>query len=258
MAIRIGPNWISAALTLFSGGVAVYWPQAGILLMVAGGLVLLAGVRIEGWKFSLHWVDRKRGGQVFIGFLIMVSLLSGILWYRTFVLLHVHPEFQSVYDAVSGEIGEPTAKAEFAQADAYQGSYENANVIWLQLASFVGFYVLPNDKERKWGAQNEHVWEAPVKEADLRREFHTPKNKLPPFGGMADQWRKGLFRWIGDADWHCTFKPNGIVFQKFEHGALIGIFRFNPTGGNGRIFILRDNGSWSSGSPASLTAPSYC
>jgi len=84
MQIRIGPNWISAALTLIAGGVALNWPSAGTLLMIAGALVLLAGVRIDGWRFSFHfggW-NWRRLVRVIVGLAVMAGLLYGAFWYR--------------------------------------------------------------------------------------------------------------------------------------------------------------------------------
>jgi hypothetical protein len=80
---KIGPNWISAALTFASCGVAMMWPAAGPILLILAAFVLLAGIRIEGLSFRFNWVDRKRLGQVIIGLLIMVCAFGGILWLRS-------------------------------------------------------------------------------------------------------------------------------------------------------------------------------
>lgn len=165
----------------------------------------------------------------------------------------VHPDLKEVYETVAADLGKATKTPEPAEADAYQGAYEQANVIWIQLSSFVGFIAIPNNSSRKWESQNERTWYV-GNEPDLRREFKVPKNKLPPFGGMADQWRKGQLKWIGNAEWHCVYKPDKIVYQKFEKGALVGVFGFGPDAHAGRVFILKDDGSWSSGSPANLRA----
>ena len=66
MQVRIGTNWISAVLTLGSTRAGMIWPKAGVLLMAVSILVLLAGVRIEGWKVRTQRVDRKRLWQVII------------------------------------------------------------------------------------------------------------------------------------------------------------------------------------------------
>ncbi len=87
MQVRIGPNWISAALTLIAGGVALNWPSAGTLLMIVGALILFAGVRVDGWHFSFHFVDWKRLWQVLIGLAAMAGLLYGASWYRATILI---------------------------------------------------------------------------------------------------------------------------------------------------------------------------
>jgi hypothetical protein len=92
--IKIGPNWISAALTLASAGVAMKWPDTGTLLMIGAAFVLLAGIRVEGWKFTTNWVDSKRLGQVAIG-LVAMGLLLAIAW-RSSPVVQIKPAKLSV------------------------------------------------------------------------------------------------------------------------------------------------------------------
>ena len=98
MQVRIGTNWISAALTLGSVWSGVIWPQAGVLLLALGVLVLVAGVRIEGWKVNTHWVDRKRLWQVIAGISVMTTILSAVIFHRWYLLLP-YEEFVFIADA---------------------------------------------------------------------------------------------------------------------------------------------------------------
>jgi len=121
MAIKIGPNWISGALTLCAGGAALRWPSAGMVLMVAGAFVLLAGVRVEGWGFSSHWVDRKRIGQVAIGLIVMCVLL-GSIWYSTSTASAVHMIIKIENDASSFFPKDVIGGATYAKAKVrYEG-----------------------------------------------------------------------------------------------------------------------------------------
>jgi hypothetical protein len=84
--LRIGPNWISATLTLGSAGIAMHWPNAGTLLMLGAVFVLLAGIRIDGWSLNLDWVNRKRLSQVIAGLLIMAVAFGGAFFLRPYLI----------------------------------------------------------------------------------------------------------------------------------------------------------------------------
>jgi hypothetical protein len=110
MPIKIGPNWISAALTLASGGVAMNWPGAGTLLMIAGALVLLAGVRIDGWHIRISSAKQWSWGAVAI-LVAMPALLIIIFYFTTPPGSAVYAPFLTAYHRHSQALGEPTSPA---------------------------------------------------------------------------------------------------------------------------------------------------
>jgi hypothetical protein len=76
----------------------------------AGVLVLLAGVRMEVWKTSIRWVDRKRLWRAIAGISIATTILSVVICYRWYQFLP-YEEFVFIWDTYP-DLGDPTERAE--------------------------------------------------------------------------------------------------------------------------------------------------
>jgi hypothetical protein len=225
MQVRIGTNWISAALTLGSTRAGVIWPKAGVLLMAVGVLVLLAGVRIEGWKFSFHWVDRKRLWRVIYGISIMTTILGVVICYRWYQLLP-YEEFVFIQDAYP-TLGSPTKRAELSsRVDHYW--HDNGMAIYIGESQV--FYAISNDDDKRvlyqqdkhFGLQN-----SDYDESTIRREW---KYKPPP--------------WLGWRISECSYL-NIVHIQRFDHGIVLGPVLLSPQAPDTENIAIFDDGTTS-------------
>ncbi len=78
--IRIDSTWLTAAIGIAAAGVALMYPEAGIVLIVAAVVVLLFGVRIEGWHVRLMPTWRSRVHTWGPWILIIGGPVLGTLW----------------------------------------------------------------------------------------------------------------------------------------------------------------------------------
>jgi hypothetical protein len=208
---------------------------------------------------ALNWSTRDLLTKVtqpqwVTGIFIVVALVGGSWIYSSqpegpkpaAIPIEIAGEFTRLRaDKSVSSLGNPVEPVK-ASPGTYQAAFDQANVLWL--SPFITFFVLPNDSTRKGMAQADRIWlPGTYKESDLRREFRVPNNRLPPYGGIIDQWRKDFerWKWIGFIEWHCSFGPGEIYYQQFEKGLLVGPFHLDRDTGSGRMFVIRDDGTWS-------------
>jgi hypothetical protein len=242
MQASIGPDWVAAALTLTSTAVALIWPNAGVMLMAAGALVLLAGIRVDGWKVSTHRVDRKRLWQVIVGISIMVIILSVATWYRWYQLLP-YEEFVFINDSYPS-VGNPTKQAALSsKVDHYW--YDNGIVIYISESQM--FYVIPYDDDKKIIAQQDKSWgleKSDYDESTIRREWKysppIPANRKPPIYGVKRYWDK--WPWLGWRVSQCSY-PMLVHSQRFEHGIVVGPILLSPKAADTENIAIFDDGS---------------
>jgi hypothetical protein len=205
MQVRIGTNWISAALTLGSMGAGMIWPKAGALLMTAGMLVLLAGVRFEDWKVSTQWVDRKRLWQVITGISIMTTILSVVTFYRWYQLLP-YEEFVFIADAYPA-LGNSTKRAELSSRVDH---YWHDNGIAIYIAELQMLYVVSNDDNKK------------------------------VLSGVLKNWDE--WSWLGRRISKCSYL-NMIHIQRFDHGIVLGPVLVSPQAPDTEDMAIFDDGT---------------
>jgi hypothetical protein len=223
MQVRIGTNWISAALALGSTRAAMISPKAGLLLVAVGVLVLLVGVRIEGWKVSTHWVDRKRLWQVIAGISIMITILSTVICYRWYQLLP-YEEFVFIWDAYPA-LGNPTKQAEVSRRVDH---YWHNNGVAIYVSDSQMFYAFQNDDNKTITSQQEAHFELPNSayvEPTMRQER---KYGPPPW-----------LRWpISE----CSYL-NIVHIQRFDHGIVLGPVLLSPQAPDTENMAIFDDGT---------------
>jgi hypothetical protein len=216
MQVRIGTNWISAALTLGSARAGVIWPTACVLLIAVGVLVLVAGVRIEGWKVSTHWVDRKRLWQVIAGISVIVTILSAVIFYRWYLLLP-YEEFVFIADAYPA-LGNSTKAAELSsRVDHYW--YDNGITIYIAESQML--YVISNHDNEKIMPQDKNQ----KSDSTIRRE-----------------WKYGPPPWLGRRISECAYL-NIVHVQRFDHGIVLGPVLLSPQAPDTENMAIFDDGT---------------
>jgi hypothetical protein len=170
-----------------------------------------------------------------------------------------HPDKADLFRAVqlkySRKLGDAIAQSETSHA--YQAAYEHAMVLWIDGQK--AFYQLPSDPAKKWVKYPDPDWQSDpewYRDVDLRRRFRPPPGLGPPYAGVASRWVRDPdnWTWIGWRQWHCSFDPNQVFLQRFEHGTMLVPFRLHPLNKAAQVFVLLDDGSWSSES-ATVDAP---
>jgi hypothetical protein len=223
MQARIGTNWISAALTLGSAKAGVIWPKACVLLIAVGVLLLVAGVRIEGWKVSAHWVDRKWLWRVIAGVSAVVTILSAAMFYRWYLLLP-YEEFVFIADAYPA-LGNSTTAAELSSRVDH---YWHDNGIAIYIAESQMLYVISNhDNENIISQQDNKLWlkKSYYDEPTIRREW---KYRPPP--------------WLGWRISECAYL-NIVHIQRFDHGIVLGPVLLLPQAPDTENMAIFDDGT---------------
>jgi hypothetical protein len=137
----------------------------------------------------------------------------------------------------------PKTNAMDVSGKTYQGVFKNATALWA--ATEVRYIIWNNDE--KWESLNEstppldkqwwnHDW--------LMKRFPPEPGYGPPEGSIAYAWDKDQ-RWkaMGGLEAQCQSTP-GVVYQPFEHGTLVGIFRGSFNTDTGIIYVLFDDHTW--------------
>jgi hypothetical protein len=222
MQVQIGTNWISAALTLGSGA-GVIWPIACVLLFAVGVLVLVAGVRIEGWKVRALWVDRKRLWQVIAGISLMVTIASVVIFYRWYLILP-YEEFVFIADAYPA-LGNSTKVAELSgRVDHYW--YDNGIAIYIAESRML--YAISNrsngrillKRDKKPGLQKSNYDEPTIGQESKYR----PSSRLG--------WRIS----------ECAYL-NIVHIQRFDHGIVLGPVLLSPQAPDTENMAIFDDGT---------------
>jgi hypothetical protein len=247
-----------------------FWGLVGaalavLLVVLAAALKDLRWLLIFSWVLScaslwLFAVTRTRTRTTVILGTILLALLHAALYFS------LSPNTDTGSDAMGprllrgSSLGNPVEPIKKSSA-TYQAVYDRANVIWLE--PFLAFYVLPNDPKQKWINQPDRLWIVSSKEVDLRKEFRPPANRNPPYGGIIDQWRAApeRWKWMGFIEWHCIFGASQISYQRYEKGIVVGPFHIVEAKNKGRLFLIKDDGTWSQESTDQLvgacTEPDY-
>jgi hypothetical protein len=171
---------------------------------------------------------------------IVAMVFFGIRQWPTGI--RVEPPFEDIYKRNAWALGKPKDNSMDAHGAVYQGRYQHATNLWANVFSYVLW-----EGGQMWEPLGEST--PPVedkwKQPDwLKEHFHPAKVYGPPEGSMAYNWDKDHhWKKMGWMEWHCVRTPN-ILYQDFDHGRLIGVFRASLTSDAGIIYALLDNHKW--------------
>ncbi len=230
------------------------------------GTSIIIGIAALLWGFAPHHLRDWRAKMwplIFMGCGLVIYAGGAVAYYiqhrpdrpiaPQMPEIAVDDYFKPVL-ALAPQLGKPIAPAAPTRY-GYQAAYERAWVIWVGRE----FYVLPTDRDRKWFDQPDPEWSADPRFYDDekgRALFHTPKDKFPPYGGVANHWLidPAKWSWIGWRKWHCSIDPDQIRSQQFENGIVFGIYRSSPLADDGQMFAVFNDGTWRP-LEASVSAP---
>jgi len=208
--------------TVIGGALAAYWGWAKTHARIAAIILLIVGS---------------------LAYLIDISDRLGLLPRTT-----VYSEFKPLYETTP-QFGRPLSSDSIING-AYEAVYDSAIVLWI--TPTLEHFVLPIDQGSR------KVMRESIQDLNLDGRFFdddyiheifpdTPKDRLPPKGGVARSWKndEGKWKWIGWRKWDCSVS-NPVHFQFFEHGIMLGPMPLAPSTNQGRFFaILLESGTWS-------------
>jgi len=180
----------------------------------------------------------------------------------------IYMPFVQAYNRYASQLGEPTGEA--IGTDGYQAKHDKAWAIWLNKER--GFFLLDlrDDTNPIFSEHSDSYWKYNKEDGPnqrwtdddrLRRTFHTPGGKLPPYSGVAKLWSKNQknWRWIGWREWHCSYIDGTLHYQTFDGGLIMGEFLLTQQWrSETNLFILLNTGKrWKPIAP-SIPNPSSC
>ena len=199
------------------------WSKACVLLIAVGVLVLVAGVRIEGWKVSTHWVDRKRLWRVIAGISVMVTILSTVIFYRWYLLLP-YEEFVFIADAYP-TLGNSTKEAELSSRVDH---YWHDNGIAIYIAESQMLYVISNhDNEKIISQQGKNL-------EPQKSDYDAPT--------IGREWKYRPPSWLAGRISECTYL-NIVHIQRFDHGIVLGPVLLLPQAPDTENMAIFDDGT---------------
>jgi hypothetical protein len=70
-------------------------------------------------------------------------------------------------------------------------------------------------------------------------------------------WSKNpeRWQWIGWREWSCSFWKDKFYYQLFQKGIIFGVLPTSENLGLSQIFLVADDGEWSSRVSNSVEAP---
>ncbi len=160
----------------------------------------------------------------------------------------IHPPFAAAYQEYGAKLGKALSNPIIVSPWSYQAAHERATVLWLNTP--LKTYII-----RQGGTWEEDLTPSHTdgRESDtwqndtwLAENFRVPKGLHPPWGAVAYFWKHDQDRWnetsIGWRIWHCGFET--ISTQRFEHGRMIGSFRWQRNAPAGMVFVLLNDFKW--------------
>lgn len=158
---------------------------------------------------------------------------------------HVFDGFNETYDFYKSDLGAPIAAPQVSHG-AYEGQHERAmTLLFLPLGNI---FILNNDET--WARHPTTNWDR-LNPVTFNPDFlaSIPKNRKAPEGGVAWLWSQDPAKWmkeLGWLVWSCSMTGT-FHYQRFEHGIMMGnLVHGTKIGGFGRIFLIFDNGKWTS------------
>jgi hypothetical protein len=247
---------LAIALTCLAGIMAIILflieksPASVVLL-----LLLMLGLSVYP---ILHFITgSSMRVAAFVIFGIVVVLFGWREWPRQATAvgvpkptqIPVYAPFQTASQDNKTQLGDP--ERIHNTTTAYEARHENALVVWMELRK--KFYLIGEDPKNSM--QVDELAAAPddwydanyIKSQFIKAKFPPPPNRLNyPWGGIAEHMLKerATWNWIGWLRWDCDWKDDGVIFeQRFRHGWIIGVFRFQPpgSGNEGKVIIAPDN-----------------
>jgi hypothetical protein len=170
--------------------------------------------------------------------------------------ISVYPLFSAAHQSRNQELGAPRTN-EVQLHTSYFAQYENAVVIWIAgPTTYHGnLYVLGQTWE-SYPFPTLQYASTKVEELSWysddcnRARLDVPKDKLPPYAGLAQQWYRdqkngtNTVRWVGGRQWHVQYSKD-VYIQEFDRGFIVGPFSpvepSEPAGDRALVFILTDD-----------------
>lgn len=241
-------------------GIAFYWIPKNPFTVIASLILIFALLIHPIWNF--WWIEEKYYRRILVSlfFVTCLSLFGYSVWPDQHKALdtkatafNIYEPFQEIYKA---ELGSPLGKVR-ENNQIYLAAHDHALVIWVHDLS--EFFVLDNTNGTfKWKKHSDAHWDPDPKWKDdkfLRKRFHTPIDKKPPYSGVAKQWdlNNELWEWIGWRVWHCNLK--GVYLQEFQNGIIIGGLVRTTTSKEAVVYTLVNDDKWHSLSSKTLNTP---
>jgi hypothetical protein len=130
---------------------------------------------------------------------------------------------------------------------AYQAAYDRATVIWIR--SPVTFYIIRRDPNTWMQYQEDTIPDRSYFDENYLRTLplfrRVPKDRFPPYTGLAVVWQKDPDHWFGLLGWRRWHRQiKSVMFQTFEKGVVIGPMLFGADAESGLVYVLYDDKTW--------------
>jgi hypothetical protein len=195
--------------------------QGGSVAGGSGVLVLLAGVRMEGRKINIRWVDRDRLWQAMAGISIATTILSVVICYRWYQFLP-YEEFVFIWDANPG-LGDPTERAELSKRVDH---YWRGNRMSIYIAESKMLYEVQNEDVKKV-----------IHKHDRNDELQKNEYDEP----VVSQERRSSPQ-LELRTSKCTYF-NVVHIQRFDHGVVFGPVLLSPQAVDTENMAIFDDGT---------------
>jgi hypothetical protein len=177
----------------------------------------------------------------------------------------VADQFKPAFKQYRNRLGSPiTTPIRFSQG-GYQAKYQYATILRSAEPHKLFVLHLKAGQPSEWTQQfedsvpDEHKWYDEDELSKMPQFIGVPKDLHPPFASVAYLWTKSPAYWkdlVGWMEWHCSLRVAPPWIQEFEHGTIVGPFRFyRAVEGKGKVYILWSNGQWNSWDAPEIAQP---